>query len=121
MTIDSFTDAQIQKKDVSALLSKIEFKQSDQIPAGMDKMHVEIKVEMKNGERLEAKCDGPKDFWGAPKVTREEHLAKIRNCLARRLDDSEMERLIQLVGAFEELSSGEVSELIEIAGCFENN
>ena len=87
----------------------------------MDKMHVEIKVEMKNGTLLEARCDGPKDFWGAPKISREEHLAKIRNCLARRLDDPHAERLIQLVGAFEELSSEEVSELIEIAGCFENN
>lgn len=121
VTIDTFTDARCRNKDISALLSRTTFTQSESIPAGMDKMHVEIKVEMKNGERLEARCDGPKDFWGAPKITREEHLEKIRNCLARRLNDPHAERLIQLAGAFDELSSEEVGELIEIAGCFENN
>ena len=119
--IDTFTNERLQKSDIQKLLGKITFVQSKDIPIGMDKMHVEITVTLKNGDSIRDRCDGPKDFWGAPKLTKEEHLKKIRGCLRSQLDEPTSERLIALCDSLENLSSDEMGKLIEIAGCFKNS
>ena len=110
----------MQKSDVQELLGKTTFVQSEEIPKDMDKMYVEISVTLKNGDSTAARCDGPKDFWGAPKLSRDEHMKKIRDCLRLRLDESAAERLIELCASLEKLSPAGVEEMTDIAGCFEN-
>jgi aconitate decarboxylase len=118
--IGTFKDSRVQKSDVQELLGKTTFVQSDDIPKDMDKMYVEISVTLKNGDSAAARCDGPKDFWGAPKLSRDEHMKKIRDCLRLRLDEPAAERLIELCASLENLSPAGVEEITDIAGCFEN-
>ena len=60
--------------------------------------------------------NGPKGFWGLPRLGRDEHLVKIRDCLGMRLGKDEAERCIQLVAELDKLGLEGVRELVAIAG-----
>jgi aconitate decarboxylase len=118
VTIRTFSDERRFRQDMVRLLPKISVIQSDEVSGQLEKMSVEVAVELRSGQCLTAKCNGPKGFWGLPRLGRDEHLVKVRDCLGMRLAKNEVERCIELIDRLDQLGSKEVRELIEMAGCF---
>jgi hypothetical protein len=77
-------------------------------------MHVETTARLKDGTSMTARCDGPRGKWGSPPIPDEDHLAKVRECLAVRLDDGQIEEVVALVGRIDELDTGDVKRLMSI-------
>jgi aconitate decarboxylase len=117
VTVETFKDARRFRSDMEKMLKTITLAQTDDIPGEMEKMWVEVDVELASGQRLTSRCQGPKGFWGLPPLTREEHLAKVHDCLRARLTQERMERCIQLAEDLDELEANEVRELVSIVGC----
>jgi aconitate decarboxylase len=116
--IDTFTDERVQEPAIVDLLSKITMNMSPDIPARFDKMHVEADVQMDDGRTLHTRCDGPRGIWGSPPISDEDHLVKVRDCLATRLPEAKAEELIALARCTEQLDAGGVRQMLAIAGCF---
>ncbi|MBM4258189.1 MAG: MmgE/PrpD family protein [Deltaproteobacteria bacterium] len=117
VTVGSFSDGRRFRADMAALLPTITVIQSPEIPDVMEKMWVDVTVALVDGRQETATCRGPKGFWGTP-LSREEHLVKVRDCLATRLDPSAVARCIELVENLQSLDTNGVHELISLAGCF---
>jgi aconitate decarboxylase len=113
--IGTFSDERRSRPDMVAFLPQVTLVQSETISGELEKMWVEVTVELQGGRRT-ARCDGPKGFWGLPPLTREEHLVKIHDCFDRRLAKEQGERCIQLVEDLDNLEPDDVRELIAIAG-----
>jgi aconitate decarboxylase len=111
VSISSFSDARRFNADVEALLPRVRLVQTPEIPATLDRMHVEVVVERSGGERLQARCDAPRGSWRRP-VGTEEHLAKVRDCLGARLDASVAERCIAAIARFEDLDGAGLAALM---------
>jgi len=117
VTVRTFADERRFRQDIVALLPAIALIQSEEIPGELEKMWVEVTVEMRDGRQVTARCNGPKGFWGLPRLAREEHLVKIRDCLNIRLAKDQTERCIALVEGLDNLGPDGVRELVAIAGC----
>jgi aconitate decarboxylase len=118
VNVRTFSDERRFRPDMVALLPLISLVESDTIPGELEKMWVEVTIELRDGQRQSVRCDGPKGFWGLPPLKREEHLVKIHDCLGMRLKSEQIERCIQLVEDLDKLESDGVRELIAIAGCW---
>ena len=117
VTVQTFSDERRFRPDMEALLPKVSLTQSETIPGQLEKMWVEVRVTLSDGQSLTARCDGPKGFWGLPGLEREEHLVKVRSCLQTRLSQTDTARCIQLVEALETLDTETVQELAALVGC----
>jgi 2-methylcitrate dehydratase PrpD len=117
VTVRTFSEVRRFRPDMVALLPAITLVQSEEIPGELEKMWVEVTVEMRDGRQATARCNGPKGFWGLPRLAREEHLVKIRDCLNMRLAKDQTERCIALVEDLDNLRPDSVRELIAIVGC----
>ncbi len=116
VTIPTFSDDRCTQSDIAALLSRTTLTQDETIPDVLEKMWVAVAVELQDGQRLTARCDGPQGFWGLPPLQHEEHLVKIRDCLRVRLDAEQTEQCIQLIETLETLQSDEIAQLIALIG-----
>jgi aconitate decarboxylase len=116
VTVRTFSDERRWRQDMVTLLPTIRLVQSDAIPSALEKMWVEVSVELRSGQRVTARCNGPKGFWGLPPLTEEEHLVKIRDCLGRRLGHDEIGRCIHLVRDLDTLEPDAVRELLALVG-----
>ena len=116
--IDTFTDERVHEPAIIALLSKITMNMNPDIPARFDKMHVEADVELADGRKLHTRCNGPRGIWGSPPISDDDHLVKVRDCLARCLPQPTAEKLIALARRIEHLDAAGVVQMLNIAGCF---
>jgi aconitate decarboxylase len=116
VAVQTFSEERRSQPDLVALLPRITLVQSPTIPGEMEKMWVEITVELYDGRRETARCHGPKGFWGLSPLTRDEHLGKIRDCLGVRLDKEDSERCIQLVDELDNLGPDAVQTLVTLVG-----
>ena len=116
VSIDTFSDRQVQDPDIRDLLARVQLTMDPAIPARFEAMHVEAEVQLLDGNVLSARCDRPRGSWGSKPIGRTEHLDKVRDCLSRRLTDEMVERCIALALKIERLSASEVGELLAIAG-----
>jgi 2-methylcitrate dehydratase PrpD len=116
VTVQTFSEERRTRPDIVALLPRITLVQSLTIPGAMEKMWVEMTVELADGRRATVRCRGPKGFWGLPPLTHGEHLVKIRDCLGIRLNNEDCERCIQLVNDLDKLGPNQVQTLITLAG-----
>ena len=115
--IDSFTDEHCAKPKIAALLQKIKFTQSPLIPASLDRMWVEVRMTLMNGEQISAKCTKPKGAWGEP-VSEDEHLVKVRDCMHPVLGGASAQACIESTRRFETLEAAEIRELLRTLGNF---
>ena len=113
--IDTFTDEEVEKPDMAALLDKIEMNMTREIPARFDQMWIEADVEMQDGTKLHTRCNGPKGIWGSPPISAEDHLVKVHDCLSRRLPDDKVEKLIALALRVDELDATGIREMVSLA------
>ena len=116
--IRTFTDARLAKADMQDLLGKFEVCLDPAIPGRFEDMHVLLRVELDGGRVLETRCDGPRGKWGTPPISEAEHLVKIRDCLATRLEPAAVERVIGLVRRIDDLDATGVRQIMKLAGCF---
>ena len=116
--IRTFTDARLAKADMQDLLGKFEVRLDPAIPGRFEDMHVLLRVELDGGSVLETRCDGPRGKWGTPPISEAEHLVKIRDCLATRLEPAAVERVIGLVRRIDDLDATGVRQIMKLAGCF---
>ncbi len=110
--IDTFTDHEIARPDMVALLDRITMTMSPDIPARFDRMWLEAEVELTDGRVLRTRCNGPRGIWGAPPISDEDHLVKVRDCLSRKLPVDRAEALIALASRVETLDAGGVRAMI---------
>jgi aconitate decarboxylase len=118
IAIRTFSDARLAMADMQDLLSKIEVRLDPAIPGRFEEMHVLLRVELDGGRVLETRCNGPRGKWGTPSISEAEHLVKIRDCLATRLDLAAAERIVELVDRIDDLDAAGVRQLMHLAGCF---
>ena len=116
--IRTFTDARLAKADMQNLLGKFELRLDPAIPGRFEDMHVLLRVELDGGRVLESRCDGPRGKWGTPPISEAEHLVKIHDCLAIRLEPAAAERVIGLARHIDDLDAAGVRQLMHLAGCF---
>lgn len=116
--IRTFTDARLRQPDMQALLGKFEVRHDPAIPGRFEEMHVVLAAELEDGQRLEARCNGPRGKWGTPPISEAEHLVKVRDCLATRLAPDAAERLLAEALAIESLDAAGVVRLMQHAGRF---
>ena len=116
--IRTFTDARLAKADMQELLGKFELRLDPKIPGRFEEMYVLLRVELDGGRVLETRCDGPRGKWGTPPISEEEHLVKIRDCLATRFEPAAAERIIGLARRIDDLDAAGVREIMQLAGCF---
>ena len=100
------------------LLGKFEVVFDPAIPGRFEDMHVLLRVEFDGGRVLETRCNGPRGKWGTPAISEAEHLVKVRDCLATRLEPAAAERIIALARRIDDLDAGGVRDLMQLAGCF---
>lgn len=117
VTVRTFTDERRSRPDMQTLLAATSLTQTDTIPGEMEKMWVEVVVDLTNGQRVATRCHGPRGFWSLPPLSRDEHLGKVRDCLRMRLTPAQTERCIQLAEALDELDAHEIREFIMLVGC----
>jgi aconitate decarboxylase len=109
--METFTDAQVRRPAIAALLAKTQLHMDRTIPANFDEMRTTVSVQMQDGKAYSVRCDRPRGIWGNP-LTREERLAKVRSCAVRVLPAADIERLIEVAEDLEHASSQDVSALL---------
>jgi aconitate decarboxylase len=118
VNIRTFTDERLAKPDMQALLGKIEVKLDPDIPGRFEDMYVLLRVELADGRVLQTRCNGPRGKWGTPPISEAEHLVKVRDCLATRIEAAKTEHIIELARCIDTLDAAGVRDLIQLAGCF---
>jgi aconitate decarboxylase len=108
--METFTDAQVRRPAIAALLAKTHLDMDPQIPSNFEEMWTTVSVQMRDGQVYSIRCDRPRGIWGNP-LTREERLAKVRQCAARVLPDADIEKLIAMVEDLERVSSQDMLAL----------
>jgi 2-methylcitrate dehydratase PrpD len=116
--IKTFTDARLIQPDMQDLLSRFEVRHDPSIPGRFEEMHVDLRVELADGQVLETRCNGPRGKWGTPPITEAEHLVKVRDCLATRLPEAKAEEIVALARRIDDLDPAGVRQLLRLAGCF---
>jgi aconitate decarboxylase len=116
--IRTFTDERLARPDMQALLGKFEVVLDPTIPGRFEEMHMLLRVELDDGRVLETRCNGPRGKWGTPPISEAEHLVKVRDCLATRLQPASAERIIELARRVDDLNAEGVRQLMQLAGCF---
>ena len=114
--IDTFSDAAVNRPEARALLSKVELVMNPDIPANFDGMWVSVRVVTDDGQSYETRCDRPRGIWGNP-LSREERLAKARQCAGRVMGAAAVESLIETVEHLEGADGGQVRELARLLAC----
>ncbi|MBV8451742.1 MAG: MmgE/PrpD family protein [Deltaproteobacteria bacterium] len=116
--IETFTDARCARPDMSAMLSKVSFVQSPEIPATLDHMWVEIKIRLTNGSMVTGKCVRPRGAWSSP-ISQQERLVKVRDCLRRVLSENDTENAVASLLEFEHLNRDGICALMQTLGNFQ--
>lgn len=116
--IGTFTDTRLARADMQDLLARFEVRLDPAIPGRFEDMHVLLRVELDGGAVLETRCDGPRGKWGTPPISEGEHLVKVRDCLATRLEPAAAEGVIGLARQIDNLDAAGIRQLMQLAGCF---
>ena len=111
--MQSFTDERRFRPDMVALLEKISVVFDKSIPQDTRRMQVTVEVTLEDGTLRSATCRKPPGTWGEP-IDRGQHRAKLRDCLGARLDAARAERVLEMLGRLEQLSAGQVQELMAL-------
>ncbi|MEC8172399.1 MAG: MmgE/PrpD family protein [Pseudomonadota bacterium] len=114
VVMDSFTNERRFSDDMEAMLGRIDVEMRDDITGNFDEMYVLAEATLSDGTTVSTRCDGPRGKWGTPPIPEEDHLVKVRDCLALKYDEEDHERIIALAGKFDELSSDQIGELMAL-------
>lgn len=110
VTMDTFTDASVNRPAVRALLDKTQHTQNPAIPSNFNDMWTTVTVTLDDGTTLQEVCERPRGIWGNP-LSREERLVKVRACAGRVLSAAAVETLIETVENLEQADAGDIAGL----------
>ena len=109
--VATFSDKRRFAEDVKALLPRVHLNMRDDIPRNFQDCYAVVRVKTTEGKELVERCDKPRGMWGLP-LTRDERLAKFRDCCELALPNRHIERVIELVEKLESLDN--ITELMDI-------
>ena len=66
VTLGTFTDARRHAPDVDRLLDRLELRPDPARSGRLDRMHVDIDVECRDGRKVSSRCDAPLGSWRRP-------------------------------------------------------
>ena len=115
--IETFTDERCARSDMSAMLSKVSFVQSPEIPATLDRMWVEIQIRLSDGSLVTGRCVRPRGAPGLP-ISGQEHLVKVRDCMRRALSETDTENVVASLREFAHLDGDSIHALMRTLGGF---
>lgn len=98
MDMASYTDARRFAPDMEAMLGRISLRQDPGIAGRLDRMHVVVKVCLKDGRVIERRCDAPEGSWSRP-VKPERIRDKARRLLSAHLPGPAVEAFWRRVDA----------------------
>jgi len=114
--INHFQDDVVNRDDIQLLMKKITLEPNPSIPDTTTGRWVDLAVTLNDGTRVEVHCDkGLGHYQGEP-TTPERHRIKIHDCLQRVFDDATEEEFVTLASRLHELSTAELTRLLEICG-----
>ncbi len=116
VSIRTFSDDYCAQPALAALLSRTHLTQDETIPGVLEKMWADVAVELQDGRRLTARCNGPQGFWGQQPLARDDHMVKIRDCLGVHLTEEHTQQCIQLVERLETLDAPQIAQLMTLIG-----
>ena len=113
VNIDTFVDERRFRADMVALLGKTTLVQDASIAGDFHHMRVEIEVELDDGTRLAAVCHGPQGSWGVP-LARDDHRAKLRDCVGRALPSARTDELLDALDRLERQDAAGVAKIMAL-------
>jgi aconitate decarboxylase len=111
VTIDTFSDERCARADVAAMLPKVRFVQSPDVPAALDRMWVEAKVRLDDGGVVTGRCTQPRGAWGSP-LSEHEHMVKVRDCMRLVLSETDTENVVGALQHFDSFDASDVRALM---------
>ncbi|MDC0986758.1 MmgE/PrpD family protein [Alphaproteobacteria bacterium] len=113
----SFEDERRFAADMESMLNRVEHAVDVNVVPAFEEMHVTVEITLKDGTVHSETCDGPKGKYGRPPIPEDEHLVKVRDCLALKFDDKDMEHVIGLARRIDDLDATQVRELMGLLAC----
>jgi aconitate decarboxylase len=68
--MDTFTDAQVRRPEITALLAKPRLDMDAKIHSNFDEMRTTVSVQMRDGQAYSVRCERPRGIWGNPLTPR---------------------------------------------------
>ncbi len=99
--VDSFTNERRFAADAVAMLPRVHVIFDDTIPADFDRMHVDLKVVLRDGTIFEKRVQELTGWVGFP-LTREQRLDKFYRCTRRLIGEDRARAAVGLVETLEE-------------------
>jgi aconitate decarboxylase len=116
VTLSSFTDERLHRSDMQTLLSKIAVTMTPDITTEYNAgRHVDLEIELADGEIVRERCEQPRGSWGAEPISEAEHFVKARDCLAGSLMPSAIDECLDLGSRFEQLDGNGVGRMLALA------
>lgn len=115
VVIDTFEDERRFAPDMEAMLKKVTVTQDPDRPARFEEEAVDLEVILEDGTKVVTHCAGPRGSWHGEPLEPGEHEAKVRMCLACRLDEKDSERIIELGSNLDQLENKDIREVLAIA------
>ena len=113
----SFTDERLHRPDMQALLPKIKLTMPQEITTLYNAgRYAELEIGLTGGQLIKTRCDRPRGSWGTDPITPEEHLIKVRDCLATGLDAASVEAVIAIGTTLDKQNPTAVREMLRLAG-----
>ena len=106
--IDTFTDARRFAPDMDAMLARISVE-----PEGPESGATLATAVLKDGTTVSAECSAFSGSAGNP-MSRDQRLAKVRDCFTRALSDADTERVLEMLENLESLD--DTADLMAVLG-----
>jgi aconitate decarboxylase len=116
VTLTSFTDERLHRRDMQTLLGKISVTMTPEITTEYNAgRYVDLEVELADGTIIRERCERPRGSWGAEPISEAEHLVKVGDCLAGSLTPSAIDEFVELGSRFEQLDGNGVRRMLALA------
>jgi aconitate decarboxylase len=113
--MDTFSDARRFSADMEALLARIRLLRNPARSRDTRNMQVDLEVATDDGLVHRSACTAPPGTWGQP-IDPVQHEAKVRDCLAVRLNEESQARLLERLARLETLSADDLRGVLALLG-----
>jgi aconitate decarboxylase len=116
VTLASFTDERLNRREMQALLDKIAVTMTPVITTEYNAgRYVDLEIALADGTIVRQRCERPRGSWGAEPISDAEHVLKVRDCLAGSLAPAAIDECLALGSRFEALDGAGVRAMLALA------